>query len=50
MADVYCSCGHERRQHDGGGCTWGDPDGKNRCPVTYMDLSPRAEPPPKKKR
>lgn len=46
-----CTCGHGRRQHDKYGCTYNDPDGKNkcRCSMTYMDLSPRAEPPKKKR-
>lgn len=45
-------CGHGRNQHSRNGCTYGDPDGKNqcRCGNTYMDLSPRAEQPPKKKK
>ena len=40
---MTCSCGHERKQHSRNGCTWSDPNGKNkcRCTQTYMDLSPR---------
>lgn len=51
MADVYCSCTHERRQHSGWGCTWADPDGKNRCrcTVTYNELGPTGDPKKKKK-
>lgn len=35
---VCDSCGHARRMHSTAGCTWSDPKGNCRCPVTFMDL------------
>lgn len=49
MEQTCPNCTHLRTHHSSQGCVWGDGTGKTcTCKTTYMELTPRVNPPKNK--